>query len=93
MKTCFGFRHAAQALALIAFSLLSAAWTPSERAALDRFSADPGLKLRDPVLLSLRGTLRAGSELQALATHQPSVKALLADIAKNMKRAFEEPGW
>jgi enoyl-CoA hydratase len=42
-------------------------------------------------IMGVRAALRAGSELQALATHQPSVRALLADIAKNMKRAFEEP--
>jgi enoyl-CoA hydratase len=41
-------------------------------------------------IMGVRAALRAGSELQALATHQPSVRALLADIAKNMKRAFEE---
>jgi enoyl-CoA hydratase len=43
-------------------------------------------------IMGVRAALRAGSELQALATHQPSVRALLADIAKNMKRAFEESG-
>jgi enoyl-CoA hydratase len=42
-------------------------------------------------IMGVRAALRAGSELQALATYQPSVRALLADIAKNMKRAFEEP--
>ena len=35
--------------------------------------------------------MRAGSELQALATHQTSVKAFLEDIAANMKQAFDKP--
>jgi enoyl-CoA hydratase len=39
-------------------------------------------------IMGARAAMRAGSELQALATHQPSVRALMADLASNMKRAF-----
>jgi enoyl-CoA hydratase len=43
-------------------------------------------------IMGVRAALRAGSELQALATHQPSVKAVLDHIAANMKQAFDKPG-
>jgi enoyl-CoA hydratase len=43
-------------------------------------------------IMGVRAALRAGSELQALATHQPSVKAILANIAASMKQAFDKPG-
>jgi enoyl-CoA hydratase len=42
-------------------------------------------------VMGARAAIRAGSELQALATHQPSVKSLLANLAANMKQAFDEP--
>jgi enoyl-CoA hydratase len=38
-----------------------------------------------------RTGLRAGSELQALATHQASVTDLLANLAGSMKQAFDKP--
>ena len=41
--------------------------------------------------MGVRTALRAGSELQALATHQPSVRVLLENIAQNMKQAFDKP--
>jgi len=42
-------------------------------------------------VMGVRAAIRAGSELQALATHQPSVRKLLDDLAANMKRAFDKP--
>ena len=42
-------------------------------------------------VMGLRAALRAGSELQALATHQESVKGFMANIAKSMKQAFDKP--
>jgi enoyl-CoA hydratase len=42
-------------------------------------------------VMGVRAAIRAGSELQALATHQPSVKKLLANLAANMKQAFDKP--
>jgi len=39
-------------------------------------------------VMGARAAMRAGSELQALATHQPSVRALLENLASNMKKAF-----
>jgi enoyl-CoA hydratase len=41
--------------------------------------------------MGARTALRAGSELQALATHQASVQAFLANIAESMKQAFDKP--
>jgi len=43
-------------------------------------------------IMGVRTALRAGSELQALATHQRSVKGVLAHIAESMKQAFDKPG-
>jgi enoyl-CoA hydratase len=43
-------------------------------------------------IMGVRAALRAGSELQALATHQPSVKAVLEHVAANMKQAFDKQG-
>ncbi|MGH0028783.1 MAG: enoyl-CoA hydratase-related protein [Myxococcota bacterium] len=42
-------------------------------------------------VMGVRAALRAGSELQALATHQPSVKGFLENIAESMKQAFDKP--
>jgi enoyl-CoA hydratase len=42
-------------------------------------------------VMGARTALRAGSELQALATHQASVKSFLANIARSMKQAFDDP--
>jgi enoyl-CoA hydratase len=42
-------------------------------------------------VMGVRAAIRAGSELQALATHQPSVKKLLANLAANLKQAFDKP--
>ena len=42
-------------------------------------------------IMGVRAALRAGSELQALATHQRSVQALLGNLAASMKQAFEKP--
>jgi hypothetical protein len=42
-------------------------------------------------VMGIRAAIRAGSELQALATHQPSVKKLLANLAASMKQAFDKP--
>lgn len=39
-------------------------------------------------IMGARAAMRAGSELQALATHQPSVRARMEDLAATMKRAF-----
>jgi hypothetical protein len=38
-------------------------------------------------VMGVRTALRAGSELQALAVHQPSVKALIGDAMQAMKVA------
>ena len=40
-------------------------------------------------VMGIRAAMRAGSELQALATHQPSVRGLMDNLAENMKKAFE----
>ena len=40
-------------------------------------------------IMGLRAALRAGSQLQALATHQPSVQKLMENLAANMKGAFD----
>jgi enoyl-CoA hydratase len=42
-------------------------------------------------VMGVRAAVRAGSELQALATHQPSVKGFLENIAESMKQAFDKP--
>ena len=42
-------------------------------------------------IMGIRTGLRAGSEFQALATHQPSVRGLLENAAANMKQAFDKP--
>ncbi len=42
-------------------------------------------------VMGLRTAMRAGSELQALATHQASVKGFLENIAESMKQAFDKP--
>jgi enoyl-CoA hydratase len=42
-------------------------------------------------VMGARTALRAGSELQALATHQRSVQAFLENIAASMKQAFDAP--
>jgi len=42
-------------------------------------------------VMGARAAIRAGSELQALATHQPSVRKLLENLAANMKQAFDKP--
>ena len=42
-------------------------------------------------IMGARTAMRAGSELQALATHQASVKAFLENIAESMKQAFDKP--
>ena len=42
-------------------------------------------------VMGIRAAIRAGSELQALATHQPSVKKLLENLAASMKQAFDKP--
>ena len=41
--------------------------------------------------MGARAAIRAGSELQALATHQPSVRKLLENLAANLKQAFDKP--
>lgn len=41
-------------------------------------------------VMGLRAALRAGSELQALATHQPSVAAVIANAMAAMKQAKDE---
>lgn len=38
-------------------------------------------------IMGARTAIRAGSELMGLATHQPSVKALLENVLENMKQA------
>jgi enoyl-CoA hydratase len=43
-------------------------------------------------IMGVRTALRAGSELQALATHQRSVREVLANVAQSMKQAFDKPG-
>lgn len=58
---------------------------PSDLQQLNKRSVHRALEV-----MGVRTALRAGSELQALATHQPSVKALLENIQVNMKRAFKE---
>jgi enoyl-CoA hydratase len=42
-------------------------------------------------IMGARTAMRAGSELQALATHQRSVRAFLDNIAESMKQAFDKP--
>jgi enoyl-CoA hydratase len=42
-------------------------------------------------VMGVRTALRAGSELQALATHQPSVRGFLENVAESMKQAFDKP--
>ena len=42
-------------------------------------------------VMGIRTAIRAGSELQVLATHQPSVKKLLENLAANLKQAFDKP--
>lgn len=41
-------------------------------------------------IMGIRAAMRSGSELQALATHQASVRGLLENAAANMKKAFDE---
>jgi enoyl-CoA hydratase len=41
-------------------------------------------------IMGIRTGLRTGSELQALATHQPHARALIANAAAAMKTAFDE---
>jgi enoyl-CoA hydratase len=43
-------------------------------------------------IMGMRAAVRAGSELQALATHQRSVQAVLGNIAASMKQAFDKQG-
>ena len=43
-------------------------------------------------IMGVRAAVRAGSELQALATHQRSVQAVLGNIAASMKQAFDKQG-
>jgi enoyl-CoA hydratase len=40
-------------------------------------------------IMGIRTALRAGSELQALATHQPSVKAVIDNALQAMKGAVD----
>ncbi len=42
-------------------------------------------------IMGIRTALRAGSELQALATHQPHVRAILENAATAMKSTFDKP--
>jgi len=42
-------------------------------------------------IMGIRTGLRAGSEFQALATHQPSVRSVIENAAANMKKAFDKP--
>ena len=42
-------------------------------------------------VMGARAAIRAGSELQALATHQPSVRKLLENHAATTKQAFDKP--
>lgn len=42
-------------------------------------------------IMGLRTAIRSGSELMALATHQPSVRALFENALGNMKGAFDKP--
>ncbi len=42
-------------------------------------------------IMGARTAMRAGSELQALATHQESVQAFMENIAQSMKQAFDKP--
>ena len=42
-------------------------------------------------VMGARAAIRAGTELQALATHQRSVRKLLENLAANMKQAFDKP--
>jgi enoyl-CoA hydratase len=41
-------------------------------------------------IMGCRAAMRAGSELQGLATHQKSVQQLLANIQQNMRQAFDK---
>ena len=41
-------------------------------------------------IMGIRTAIRSGSELMALATHQPSVKALLEQALSSMKGAFDK---
>jgi enoyl-CoA hydratase len=43
-------------------------------------------------IMGVRTALRAGSELQALATHQRSVREVMDQIASRMKQVFDKPG-
>jgi enoyl-CoA hydratase len=59
---------------------------PSDLQQLNKRSVHRALEVR-----GARTALRAGSELQALATHQRSVQSFLANIAASMKQAFDDP--
>ena len=59
---------------------------PSDLQQLNKRSVHRAMEIQ-----GVRTALRAGSELQALATHQRSVKAFLDDIAESMKQAFDKP--
>jgi enoyl-CoA hydratase len=59
---------------------------PSDLQQLNKRAVHRGMELR-----GIRAALRAGSELQALATHQRSVKAFMDNIGESMKAAFDKP--
>ena len=59
---------------------------PSDLQQLNKRSVHRAMEVR-----GIRTALRAGSELQALATHQRSVKAFMDNIAESMKQAFDKP--
>jgi enoyl-CoA hydratase len=59
---------------------------PSDLQQLNKRSVHRAMEIQ-----GARTAMRAGSELQALATHQSSVKAFLENIALNMKQAFDKP--
>jgi len=43
-------------------------------------------------VMGARTAIRAGSELMALATHQPSTKAFMENALANLKQVFDKPG-
>ena len=66
------------------------ALTPSDLQQLNKRSVHRAMEI-----MGIRTALRAGSELQALAVHQESVRAAFGDLAGSAKKSFArdpEPG-
>ena len=63
---------------------LRVAKIPSDLQQLNKRSVHRAMEV-----MGARAAMRAGSELQALAVHQPSVRALLQNLQANMKKAFD----